>query len=194
MNNTFNNKLIQDVVSKIIKSEKAIERVESLIVRPDLSSFMSSLGISFLGTGTYTPTAGMTHCIVVAIGGGGGGGGADCTDTTALAAGGGGEGGGIAIKAFTAAEIGANAVVTIGAAGTAGSADGGNGGDGGDTIFNPAGTCVTVTGLGGDGGDGAVTAGFAGGAGGAGESGGTNGDINLSGEPGLTGLVTGVGA
>lgn len=141
----------------------------------------------FTSDGTYTPSSGMKYCIVVAIGGGGGGGGADCTDTTALAAAGGGEGGGLAMKMYTAAEIGASASVTIGTAGTAGDNTGTAGGDGGDTTFDPAGTGATITGLGGDGGDGVSTGVFTVGVGGTAESGGTNGTLNVPGQSGTTG-------
>jgi hypothetical protein len=91
------------------------------------------------GTGTYTPTTGMRHCLVFATGGGGGGGGSDCIDTTAASAGAGGGAGGTAIKYYTAAQIGVNATFAIGAGGTAGSASGGDGGSGGTTTFTPSG-------------------------------------------------------
>jgi hypothetical protein len=60
--------------------------------------------------------------------------------------------------------------------------------DGGDTIFNPAGTGVTVTALGGGGGNGVSTADYVVGTAGYGESGGTNGDLNVQGQAGETGL------
>lgn len=103
---------------------------------------------------TYTPTTGTVSIIGRLTGGGGGGGGADGADASSAAGGAGGQGGGTAIFSMTAAEVGANAAVTIGAGGSAGSSSGGDGGDGGDSTFNPAGTGLTVTGAGGEGGEG----------------------------------------
>ena len=62
----------------------------------------------FTGSGTYTPTSGMTKCLVFATGGGGGGGGADGTDSSCNAAGGGGGAGGTAIELISAATIGSS--------------------------------------------------------------------------------------
>lgn len=137
------------------------------------------------GNGTFTPQSGMVAVLVIATGGGGGGGGADADADSANYAGG-GEGGGTIIKLLTAAQLGASASVTIGAAGTAGGDTGTNGTDGGDTIIDPAGTGATLTALGGDGGDGSadLSSGTHIGARGAGESGGTNGDLNLAAAPG----------
>ncbi len=81
---------------------------------------------------TYTPTSGMTYCIIEAVGGGGGGGGATSAGGNAGAGGGGGSGG-YSRSVKTAAAIGASQTVTIGAAGSAGANTGGNGGNGGDT-------------------------------------------------------------
>jgi hypothetical protein len=100
---------------------------------------------AFTGSGTYTPTSGMKHCLVFSTGGGGGSGGAVTAATTndcAVAAG--GAAGGTCIEAFSAATIGASQTVTIGAAGSAGAAGtGGNGGNGGNTTF---GSLHTATG------------------------------------------------
>lgn len=88
------------------------------------------------GANTYTPTSGMKSCIAFSTGGGGGGGGADSSTTTNdIGAGGGGGAGGTCIEAFTAAQIGASQIVTIGAAGAAGSNAGGTGGTGENTTF-----------------------------------------------------------
>lgn len=91
--------------------------------------------ISALGSGTYTPTAGMKYCIVEICGGGGGGGGVATTSAIQTAAGSGGGGGGYARTVFSAAAIGASQTVFIGSGGTAGSSSGGNGGNGGATSF-----------------------------------------------------------
>lgn len=107
---------------------------------------------AFTANGTYTPTSGMTHCLVIATGSGGGGGGADSDGGTDTSGGGGGAGG-TAIGVFSAATIGASKAVTIGAAGTAGAAAGGGGGGGGDTTFG-----ALLTGGGGNGGSGSGSA------------------------------------
>jgi hypothetical protein len=104
-------------------------------------------------TGTYTPTASAISFFVRCQAPGGGGGGAD-TDATTDLGGGGGGGGQYAEIHYTAAEMGANAAVTIGAVGAASDGSGGNGGAGGDTIFNPAGTGGSLTVDGGAGGEG----------------------------------------
>lgn len=88
----------------------------------------------FTASGTYTPTPGMTQCVVLSTGAGGGGGGADSDGSSHAGAGGGGAGG-TCIELFSAATIGASQTVTIGAAGSAGSTAGGNGGAGGNTTF-----------------------------------------------------------
>jgi len=95
------------------------------------SSIANVNQIVFTSSGTYTPTSGMTHCVVEAVGGGGGGGGIN-TGGSGVSASGGGSGGYVRVR-LTAADIGASKSVTIGAAGTAGSAAGGNGGNGGAT-------------------------------------------------------------
>lgn len=88
----------------------------------------------FTATGTYTPSAGMHHCIVEAVGAGGGGGGAKAA-SGAGSGGGGGGAGSYSRSVFTAAQIGASKAVTIGAAGAAGTSAPGVGGNGGDTIL-----------------------------------------------------------
>lgn len=89
---------------------------------------------TFNSSGTYTPTANMVYCQVMASAGGGGGGGAS-GGVTGNAAGGGGGSGECGISYFSAATIGASKAVTIGAGGAAGSSAGGNGGLGGTTSF-----------------------------------------------------------
>ena len=87
---------------------------------------------TFTSTGTYTPTSGMTYCVILCWGGGGAGGG---TPTIASGSnvymGGAGGSGGFSQGFESSASIGASKAVTIGAAG-AGSA-GALGGNGGDT-------------------------------------------------------------
>lgn len=86
----------------------------------------------FTASGTYTPTAGMSHCIIEVVGGGAGGGGVTGTAAGAFIGGGGGSGSYSRTRS-TAAAIGASQTVTIGAGGTAATAGNNNGGAGGDT-------------------------------------------------------------
>jgi hypothetical protein len=81
----------------------------------------------FKTSGTYTPTSGMTHCIIQCVGGGGAGGGAPSNITSASAAGGGGSGG-FSQSYVTSATIGGSQAVTIGAGGTGVSNGNGNAG------------------------------------------------------------------
>lgn len=137
----------------------------------------------FTGSGTYTPTPGMSHCLAISTGGGGGGGGADSSDGTSLGGGGGGGAGATAIELFSAATIGTSQTVTIGAAGAAGSDAGGNGGNGGDTTFG-----ALHTAAGGSGGTGsAVTATLTTSPGGAGGAA-SNGALNVTGGAGEPGF------
>lgn len=109
-------------------------------------------------TPTYTPTAGMKYCFVECIAAGGGGGGAVTVGATQASNGGGGGAGGYNCQFFTAANIGATATTSIGAAGTVGSSAGGNGGNGGDCTFTPTGTGLAISSGGGTGGTGSSTA------------------------------------
>lgn len=85
---------------------------------------------TFKASGTYTPTAGMAHCLIQCVGGGGAGGGTPTASATTAAAGSGGGAGGFSQSYVTSATIGASQAVTIGAAGAgASNAVGGNGGD-----------------------------------------------------------------
>lgn len=68
---------------------------------------------AFTSSGTYTPTTGMSYCIVHMVGGGAGG----TENTSGNFAGGGGGSGEYATGVFSAAAIGASKVVTIGAGG-----------------------------------------------------------------------------
>jgi len=147
-------------------------------------------------SGTYTPTTGMVFADVEVLGGGGGGGGvANCAAANYRLAAGGGAGG-YARKLYTAAEIGANASVTIGALGAGGANTGANGGTGGATSFDPAGSGATITGNGGVGGTydsiDRTTLGWGGGESpGAGGSA-SNGDINVTGQYGQLSIVVGL--
>jgi hypothetical protein len=126
-------------------------RVEQLLAFSGLAGANLVVGTA----PTYTPSAGMKGCLVIATGGGGGGGGADNSDTASASAGAGGGAGGTAIRYYTAAEIGASAAITIGAGGSAGAAtSGGSGGTGGTTTFDPAGTGDTLSATGGSAGGG----------------------------------------
>lgn len=86
-------------------------------------------------SGTYTPTAGMTHCIIECIGGGGAGGGTNTAATSTGAAAGGGGSGGYSRGLFTAADIGSSKSVVVGSAGLG--VSGSNGGDGGQSGVLP---------------------------------------------------------
>jgi hypothetical protein len=131
---------------------------------------------TFTGSGTYTPSAGMSYCVMEVWGGGGGGGGV--TSTAGNSAGGGGAGG-YSKKIVSAATVGLSQSVTIGAGGTAGANTGGTGGTGGTT---GVGSILQATG--GTGGAGDTTGGGTcalGGDGGVGSS----GNINATGAYGF---------
>lgn len=106
----------------------------------------------FTVTGTYTPAAGMQSCIVEVVGGGGAGGGAAATSAGQVAAGCGGSAGTYAKVQLTAAQVGANQAVTVGAGGTGAA---GIAGAGGST--STFGTLISCPGGGGGGGTGAIT-------------------------------------
>ncbi len=143
----------------------------------------------FTSNGTYTPTSGMRYCIVEIVGGGGGSGGtvgaAGQTGTSAA-----GGGGGYCRKTYTAANIGANSAVVIGAAGTAGTAGNNTGGTGGTSTFTPSGTGLTLTATGGVGGAGGSASATTQSSGDGGVGGtGTNGDVNIRGGVGGSGIT-----
>lgn len=133
--------------------------------------------VKTVGSGTYTPTAGMKKVLAIAVGSGGGGGGGINTDS----AGGGGGGGGTVIRLMTAAQIGASKAYVVGAGGAAA-------GNGNATTLDTAGALMNAGG-GSAGGAGATstTVGTttAGGAGGSA----SNGDLNIPGEPGERGII-----
>lgn len=87
----------------------------------------------FTSSGTYTPTPGMTFCIMEGVGGGGGGGGGTSPDLGRVSLGAPGAAGTWGRARFTAAVIGASKAVTIGAGG-AGGGPGLTGANGGDTL------------------------------------------------------------
>jgi hypothetical protein len=93
------------------------------------------LAIRVIATsGTYTPTAGMTCCLIECVGAGAGGCGQGGGAAGQYVIGGGGGSGAYARKLATAAQIGASQTVTIGAAGVGGPpGTSGTGGPGGDT-------------------------------------------------------------
>ena len=130
-----------------------------------------------VGSGTYTPTAGMKKVLAIAVGGGGGGAGGINTDS----AGGGGGGGGTVIRLMTAADIGASKAYVVGAGGAATS-------NGNATTLDTAGALMNA------GGGQAGTAGatfsvigvtVAGGAGGTA----SNGNLNIPGGAGRRGVI-----
>lgn len=136
---------------------------------------------TFTASGTYTPTPGMTHCIIECIGGGGGGGSTASSASLAYAAGGGGAGE-YSRKYATKATISTSQTVTIGAGGVGGVAGANPGNAGGDTSVGTI--CIAKGGSGGAAGSG----GSPGAAGGAGGTGGT-GDVKIPGGPGGNGSI-----
>ncbi len=132
---------------------------------------------TFTANGTYTPTAGMGHCVVQCLGGGGGGGGGSAS-VSAGGAGGGGSGG-FSQSFVSAATIGVSQAVTIGAGGTGVSAANGNNGN--DTSVG-----ALVIGKGGSGGilSASTGANILGGAGGVAGT----GDITFAGNSGIFGV------
>jgi hypothetical protein len=145
------------------------------------------------GAATYTPTAGMQYCLVIATGGGGGGGGSDTAAGSGdVGAGGGGGAGGTCIAFFTAAQVGASKPLNIGAVGSAGSATNGtNGGAGGDTTWDTTTLVATGGAFGtGSGASAADSQASAGGLGGV-PTGGTVNVTGGSGDPGVAGSADG---
>ena len=127
--------------------------------------------VKTVGSGTYTPTAGMRKVLGIAVGGGGNGAGGINTDS----AGGGGGGGATCIRLMTAAQIGASKPYVVGAAGAA-------------TTLDTAGALMNAGG-GSAGSAGSQAGGLGGGAvGGAGGTA-TNGDLNIPGSPGGIGTT-----
>ena len=157
------------------------------ITKVNIQTFTST------GTSTYTITAGTKFAVVEVLGPGGGGGGTTGGASSASAGGGGGSGG-YGKKVYTIAQLGTGGTVVVGTGGTAGTSGGGNGVTGGTSSFAPATSGATLTCGGGGGGTGdagtpITTGGGNFGGGGGGSS--TNGDINIIGNNGGTGIVTG---
>lgn len=138
---------------------------------------------NFVASGTYTPTAGMTHCIVELWGAGGGGGGCAATGAATVAASGGGGGAAYSIQVFDSATIGASQSVTLGAAGAAGAAGNNAGGAGGASIFG-----ALLTANGGSGGAGSAAAASVANAGGTAGSGSSGALYTLTGGSGGSGF------
>jgi len=159
-------------------------------VSPSISG--SYIKTSQLVSGTSYTVGSTTRTIFVRlIGGGGGGGGVALNAAGNGTVAGGGAAGGYAEKTFTVIP-GTAYTYAIGAAGTAGASGGGTGGTGGDSTFAVGAT--TVTAKGGLGGTFLATGTVENVAlGGAGVLG-TNGDLNVAGEPGRTGLIIAAGA
>ena len=148
---------------------------------------------TFTSNGTYTPTSGMSYCIIECWGGGGAGGGLGAGTSGYCNGAAGGGAGGYSRKTASAATIGASQTVTIGTAGSPGAAGNNAGGNGGDTSVGSI--CIAKGGTGGAGGvSSGVTSGGAGGVAGTGdltavgENGGSNIQIRVT-----TGAISGKG-
>ena len=100
-----------------------------LTLQPSTPGFSSINVQTFTTSGTYTPTAGMSYCIVECVGSGGGGGGA-ASAAGHSASGGGGGGGAYARSVLSAATVGVSQVVTVGVGGAGGAAGNNNGSNG----------------------------------------------------------------
>ena len=145
-------------------------------------SGFSSINVqTFTTTGTYTPTAGMSYCIVETLGAGGGGGGSVGVGGGGAWTGAGAGAGGYCKKVVTAAAVGASKAVTIGAGGAGGSGNA-TGTTGGATTF---GAILTANGgVGGTSGGGSTaTTSIIGSAGGTA----SGGDSNVQGQYGGNG-------
>jgi hypothetical protein len=166
-------------------------------INPVSHVFSASTGgganpIKFFGSGTYTPSAGISYAIIECWGGGGGGGGYAGNITQNGGAGGGGAGGYSKTYASLTA-IGGSQAVLVGGPGAAGPAGANNGGAGG---FSSVGAlCVANGGLGGIGSPGGSAPGGLGGAASTGNmissygsAGGTADGGTNSGEIGLSGF------
>jgi hypothetical protein len=146
--------------------------------------------VVFTTSGNYTPSPGVRHVIVEAVGAGGGGGGAQGPGVgNGGNAGTGGCGGAYGVKVYTRAALPvAPIAVTIGAGGVGGSTAGGGGTNGGNTIFD------TMTANGGQGGAGDANPGTTGGGRGADSSAlvssvAVGADYSVDGGIGGTGIV-----
>jgi hypothetical protein len=134
------------------------------------------------GSYTYTPTTGMSICIVECVGSGAGGGGAT-RGSSQCGAGAGGGGGGYSRSTLTSSAIGSSQTITVGAGGSGGANTGGTGSNG-----NPSSLGSLVIANGGTGGAGQTTGSAVGiVAGGAGGTTGT-GDLAIVGGYGGQGI------
>lgn len=155
----------------------------SLTITDSGTSFQSINVQTFTTSGTYTPTSGMSYCIIEVQGAGGGGGATTATAAGTVSAAAGGGGGGYARGVFDAATVGASQTVTIGAGG-AGGTSGGAGSTGGTTSVGSL-----ISGSGGEAGSNAGA--FAGTAVQGGSGGGAaNGDFQIAGHAGSASLAT----
>lgn len=169
----FEGNIIYDTTTNTLKYSNGVAWVS--LAAPALTVGQQT----FTASGTYTPTAGMQYCKIRVQAPGGGSGGADGVgavgEGTQSAGGGGGE---YAEGFFSAATIGANQTVTIGAVGTAGNATGGNGGTGGTSSVGSLITCIGGGGGTGTGSNDTTPDTYAGGDGG---TGGTGGHLRIPG-------------
>ncbi len=156
-----------------------------------LAIAMSQVVFDTVGSFTYTPPSNLISAMVRVTGAGGGGGGADGGDIAQASGGGGGGAGGTAQKLYTLTELGTSCNIVIGEGGNGGSGTNGTtGSNGAASTFTPNGTITSVlTGGAGEAGRGGgvdltESAIIAGGFGGSA----SNGDINMTGNPGMFGI------
>jgi len=137
------------------------------------------------GVNTHTFASGLLYAFVQLQAAGGGGGGCAANPGNDCSNGGGGGAGGYTQKLFTAAQVGASQVVTIGANGTAGANTGGNGGNASASSFGALLVCA-----GGSGGTGGASSpnfyASPGGLGGTATTPGTYAQTGQSGSPGAS--------
>lgn len=174
--------LIDGVAGNVMTTDGA----GTLSLQPIPASFASINQQIFTASGTYTPTPGMSFCIIECVGAGGGGGGVTSSAGHSASAGGGG-GGSYSRSLFNAATIGVSQPVTVGAGGFGAAAGANNGGNGTSTSVG-----VLIEADAGHGGFGslssatAITVGIFGAGGGAG-----TGQVQINGETGLLGTAYG---
>lgn len=156
----------------IVDDPAGTPETKKITIADLLTLFLSNVVVQVLSSasGTYTPTAGMKKCLMIAVGPGGNGAGVTAADD----AGGGGGGGGCAIKLFSAADIGASKPYTVGLT------------SGNNTTLNTT-TLVANSGANGSATGNNTTLGFssAGGAGGTA----SGGDLNIEGEDGMRSII-----
>ena len=127
--NTYNVQVqTSQAVASTNASNNGLAHFNSADFTVDANGFVSSIGgtggfhsinvQTFTTSGTYTPTTGMSYCIVECVGGGGGGGSSVVSPANSYGCcGGAGGGGGYCRKVFSAASIGASQTITIGTGG-----------------------------------------------------------------------------